>query len=128
MNSNFTVYEMVVKYAFLAMSLVRPRHPEPRRAVPPSSCPLTRVLHGGAVQVVSLVYFCKLTRVPAQRWSYEQKWIGGILIGLMFFNNPLLAMEIYKCVARAGAACVVGEPCLAAANSRCDTPASPVQA
>lgn len=51
-------------------------------------------------QVLALVYFCKLTRVPAQRWSYEQKWIGGILVGLMFFNNPLLAMEIYKCVAR----------------------------
>lgn len=66
-NSNFTIFEMAVKYCFLAVTVV-----------------------------LAAVYFFKLTKVPFRLWSYEQKWIGAVLVGLMFFDNPLVAMEVYN--------------------------------
>lgn len=47
------------------------------------------------LQVLSLLFWFKLTRMPSRVWSYEQKWIGAVLVGLVFFNNPLVGVEVF---------------------------------
>lgn len=42
----------------------------------------------------SIAYLLRLRKFHFADWSYEQKWIGLLLLMLMFFNNPLVSLRV----------------------------------
>lgn len=40
-------------------------------------------------------FFIKLYFIPHTLWSFEQTWVLGLLLSLLFFNDPLFAAQLY---------------------------------
>lgn len=39
-------------------------------------------------------FLIKLCCVPVSSWSFEQKWVLGLLVCLLFFNDPFFAAQV----------------------------------
>ena len=70
-NKDFTKFEMLIKYLFLAVTVIV------------AWCP-------------RVGFFIRLLKVKRQFWSYEQRWVATLLIALFFFDGPFEAAEIYS--------------------------------
>jgi len=80
----------IPRYFFLFVTLIAMAFPQLNRGGACSS--------STAFVSFSLVFegfFTKLSTLPRKQWSYQQKWVTVLLIGLFFFNDPLFRYTIY---------------------------------
>jgi hypothetical protein len=41
-------------------------------------------------------FMIRLYAIPHRLWSFEQRWITSLLVGLLFFNDPFFAAQLYS--------------------------------
>jgi Wnt-binding factor required for Wnt secretion len=71
-NAKYTVFELALKYILCFVTL----------------CILFLPYHG---------YYIRLLAVPIRQQTFEQKWVVSLLIALVFFNDPLIGLQVCIC-------------------------------
>jgi len=90
-EADYTVFEMKWKTAFLFITILAMFFPRLNRG---GSC--SSVGCFASFSMIFEGFFAKLCTVPRKQWSYQQRWVGVLLIALFFFNDPLFRYSIYN--------------------------------
>jgi len=94
-NSAYTVFEMKWKYFFLFTTILAMFFPCLNRG---GSCSSSTCFV--SFSMIFEGFFTKLSTIPRKQWSYQQRWVAVLLIGLFFFNDPLFRWSIYANTSR----------------------------